>query len=317
MIDRTDEKLRALEAWLQNLYKDAESEMRGKWDKYLSRQEKRAETLLSRVREAKTDEERSAAEKAYKDFLKSKTAGDKHFRDMVRELARGYTDVNERALGIINGRRADFFADGYNLSADRINRVAIREDVGIRFDLCDADAVAELAKRRNDTNFPTPKYLEVNKDVLWNIKNINSQVAQGIVQGESIPKIAARIQNVTGVNIASAVRTARTVAIGSHNAGRQYSLTTAEELGIKTRKQWFCTHDSRTRDSHLEIDGEIVENDKAFSNGCRWPGDPIGPASEVWNCRCRMDPVIDGFSPLLPKGKENALHVTVDGKLVR
>lgn len=317
MKDRTDEKLRALEAWLQRLYKDAESEMRGKWDKYLSQQQERAETLLSRVRDAKTDEERAAAKKSYQAFLKNKTAGDKHYREMVRELAREYSRTTERALEIINGKRAEFFADGYNLSVDRINAIAIRRDVGIRFDLCDADTVAELAKRRNDMNFPTPKHLEVTKDVLWNVKNINSQVAQGIVQGESIPKIAARIQNVTRVNTVSAVRTARTVAIGSHNAGRQYSLSTAEELGIKTRKQWFCTHDSRTRDSHLEIDGEIVDNDKAFSNGCRWPGDPIGPPAEVWNCRCRMDPVIDGFSPLLPKGKENAIHVWIDGEKVR
>lgn len=313
----TDEKLRALEAWLQRLYKDAESEMRGKWDKYLSRQEKRADELLKRVRDAKTDEERTAAEKAYQNFLKSKTAGDKHYREMVRELAREYSRTTERALEIINGKREEFFADGYNFVADEINHVAIRQDIGIRFDLCDADAVSELAKHRNDMNFPMPRYLDITKDVLWNIKNINAQVAQGIVQGESIPKIAARIQNVTGVNTASAVRTARTVAIGSHNAGRQHSLSTAEELGIKTRKQWFCLHDSRTRDSHLEIDGEIVENDKAFSNGCRWPGDPIAPASEVWNCRCRIDPVIDGFSPLLPKGKENAIHVKIDGEWVR
>ena len=317
MKDRTDEKLRALEAWLQNLYKDAEKEMRGKWDKYLSRQQKRAETLLSRVRDAKTDKERAAADKAYKQFLKSKTAGDKHFRDMTRELAKGYAEVNKRALEIVNGKRAEFFADGYNFSADAINHAAIQGDIGIRFDLCDANAVADLAKKRNDMNFPTPKYLDVTKDVLWNIKNINSQVAQGIVQGESIPKIAARIQNVTGVNTASAVRTARTMATNCQNAGRVQNMKTAEEWGVQTRKRWLCTHDSRTRDSHLEIDGETVADDATFSNGCRWPGDPIGPPEEVWNCRCTLITVVDGFKSTLPKGKENAVHVWIDGEKVR
>lgn len=317
MKDRTDEKLRALEAWLQNLYKDAEGEMRGKWDEYLARQEKRAEGLLSRVRDAKTDEERKAAEEKYRQFLRSKTAGDKHFRDMVRELARGYSEVNKRAIEIINGKRAEFYAGGYNLAADSLNKFMVKEDIGIRFDLCDADAVAHLAEHRNDMNFPTPRYLETTRDTLWNIKNINSQVAQGIVQGESIPKIAARISNVTGVNAASAVRTARTVAIGSHNAGRLQNLSVAEDLGIKTRKKWDAHLDSRTRDSHREIDGEIVENNAEFSNGCRFPGDPIGPPEEVWNCRCRLDTVIDGFSKLLPNGKENAIHVTIDGKRVR
>jgi len=317
MKDRTDEKLRALESWLQRLYKDAESEMRGKWDKYLSRMEDRAETLLSRIREAKTDKERVTAETAYKNFLKSKTAGDKHYRDMVRELAREYSRTNERALEIINGKRAEFFADGYNLSADAINDVAIREDIGIRFDLVDANTVADLAKKRNDMNFPTPKYLEVTKDMLWNIRNINSQVAQGIVQGEGIPKIAERIQNVTGVNAASAVRTARTMATNCQNAGRVQNMKTAEEWGVKTRKRWLCTHDSRTRDSHLAIDGETVDHDATFSNDCRWPGDPIGPPSETWNCRCTIITVVDGFSSNLPKGKENAVHVWIDGEKVR
>lgn len=317
MKDRTDEKLRSIEAWLQNLYKDAEDEMRGKWDEYLARQEKRAETLLSRVRDAKTADEKKDAQKAYRQFLKNKTAGDKHYREMVRELARGYSQTNERALEIINGKRAEFFADGYNFSADAINHAAIREDIGIRFDLCDVDAVAELAKRRNDMNFPTPKYLEVNKDILWNLKNINAQVAQGIVQGESIPKIAARIQNVTGVNTASAVRTARTMATNCQNAGRVQNMKAAEEWGVQTQKRWLCTHDSRTRDSHLEIDGETIANDGTFSNGCRWPGDPIGPPEEVWNCRCTLITVVDGFSSNLPKGKENAVHVWIDGEKVR
>ena len=312
-----DDRLRRLETWLQELYRNAEKDMRGKWDKYLARQEKRAETLLSRVRAAKTDEERAAAETAYKNFLKSKTAGDKHYRDMVKELAREYSRTNERALEIINGKRAEFFADGYNFSADAINHAAIREDIGIRFDLVDADAVADLAKQRNDMNFPTPKYLETTKDMLWNIRNINSQVAQGIVQGEGIPKIAERIQNVTGVNAASAVRTARTMATNCQNAGRVQNMKTAEEWGVKTRKRWLCTHDSRTRDSHLEIDGETIANDGTFSNGCRWPGDPIGPSAEVWNCRCSLITVVDGFSSNLPKGKENAVHIWIDGEKVR
>lgn len=317
MPDKTDERLRALEAWLQRLYKDAEKDMRGKWDKYLFRMEDRAETLLSRIREAKTDKERAAAEAAYKNFLKSKTDGDKHYRDMVKGLAREYSRTNERALEIINGKRAEFFADGYNLSADAINDIAIREDIGIRFDLVDADAVAELAKRRNDMNFPTPKYLEVTKDTLWNIRNINSQVAQGIVQGEGIPKIAARIQNVTGVNAASAVRAARTMATNCENAGRVRSMQTAEGWGVTMYKRWLCTHDNRTRDSHLEIDGETVKEDAWFSIGCRWPGDHLGPPEQVWNCRCSIAPVVGEFSSNLPKGKENAVHVWIDGEQVR
>lgn len=284
MPDKTDERLRALEAWIQRLYKDAESEMRGKWDKYLSRMEDRAETLLSRVREAKTDKERAASETAYKDFLKSKTAGDKHYRDMVRELAREYSRTNERALEIINGKRAEFFADGYNLSAERINDVAIREGIGIRFDLVDEGTVEWLAKNRERNLMPPPDKLKIPEDERWNAKLINSQVAQGIVQGESIPKIAKRLENVTDGETKACIRRARTMVTNCENAGRVRSMQTAEGWGVTMYKRWLCTHDNRTRDSHLEIDGETVREDAWFSIGCRWPGDHLGPPEQVWNC---------------------------------
>jgi uncharacterized protein with gpF-like domain len=316
MKDLTYEKLRALELWLQRLYSNAESEMRVKWDKYLARQEKRAETLLSRVRDAKTDKERAAAEMAYKSFLKSKIAGDKNYRNMVQELAREYSRTNERALEIINGKRAEFFADGYNLSADRINDVAVHKDIGIRFDLVDKDTVEWLAKNRERNLMPPPDKLKIPEDERWNAKLINSQVTQGIIQGESIPKIAARISNVTDGDLKASVRRARTMATGCENAGRVQSMKTAENWGVQTRKKWVCTHDGRTRDTHTLLDGEKIGVDGVFWNGCRYPGDHLGPPREVWNCRCTLITVVDGFSSNLPKGKENAVHVTVDGEEV-
>lgn len=317
----SDERLKRLERWLAELYSTAEKDMRGKWDEYLARQEKRAETLLSHVGDAKTPEEKKAAEEKYQAFLKSKTAGDKHYRDMVNELARQYHDVNVRAAGMVNGQRTAFFADGYNLSADKINDVALSQDIGIRFDMCSAEAVEWLAERQNDLILPGPANPMAREDMTWNVRQINAQMAQGIVQGESIPKIAARLQNVTDMNHRSAIRNARTMATGCQNAGRVQSMKTAEEWGVHTRKQWLSQHDGRTRHTHDDpppngVSGETVGPDAWFSNGCRYPGDPVGPASEVYNCRCTLVTVIDGFSSNLPKGKEDAVHVWIDGEEV-
>ena len=60
-------------------------------------------------------------------------------------------------------------------------------------------------------------------------------------------------------------------------------------------QEWLATLDGRTRHSHAVLDGEQVAQDKKFSNGCRYPGDPRGPAWEIYNCRCTLVAAIDGI----------------------
>lgn len=96
------------------------------------------------------------------------------------------------------------------------------------------------------------------------------------------------------MNRTSAIGAARTAVTGAQNAGRMDSFTAAEGMGIKLKKEWLATLDGRTRHSHAVLDGERVENDKKFSNGCMFPGDPNGPPGEVYNCRCTLIADVDG-----------------------
>jgi len=312
-----DERLRRLEARLSNLYKDAEAEMREKWNAYFEGHKKTVEKLLEKIRNAKDDEAKKKATKAYLDYMKGHVMTDKYYKGMVRELSRQYAEVNARAQEIINGQRAAFFADGYNISADEINHFAIDEGIGIRFDLCDENTIAWLAEHPDRLLMPPPSGARIPEDEQWNRKLINSQMMQGIVQGESIPKIAKRLENVTDGDKKACIRRARTMATNAENAGRVQSMQNAEGWGVKLRKEWMCTHDSRTRHTHLLLDGEKIDTDDVFWNGCRWPGDHLGPPEETWNCRCTIRSVCDGFTSNLPKGKENTVHVWVDGEKVR
>ncbi len=58
-----------------------------------------------------------------------------------------------------------------------------------------------------------------------------------------------------------------------------------------THKRWLSASDDAVRDSHVELNGEVVPVGEPFSNGLMFPGDPgtpdnPSPPEEVINCRC-------------------------------
>lgn len=68
--------------------------------------------------------------------------------------------------------------------------------------------------------------------------------------------------------------------------------------------QWISTVDDRTRDSHLELDGEITFADGTgvFSNGLKFPGDTSGDPEEWMNCRCDIIAYIPDVGFVPPEG---------------
>ena len=106
-------------------------------------------------------------------------------------------------------------------------------------------------------------------------------------------KFLDKLQAVTGkASQYDAERIARTevAAVQSEAAHTVY-----KENGVE-QKEWIATNDDRTRDSHADLDGEIVDMEEPFSNGLMYPGDPNGDPGEVINCRCSMAPVTSGFN---------------------
>lgn len=86
---------------------------------------------------------------------------------------------------------------------------------------------------------------------------------------------------------------ARTETLAANNAGARASArVTAEYLGYSAedvQRVWLATGDSRTRETHLEADGQVVYGSQPYVVGgadLEGPGDPAGPAEEVVNCRC-------------------------------
>lgn len=278
----TDEKLEEMEKRLSAIYSRAEKEIQKTADEYFSKFAKQDEAKRKLLEQGKITEDE------YKKWRKGKVMYGKRFTEMKEQCAKQLLNVNKTAIAYVNGELPEVYALNYNAIASSVDGVG-----GYSFTLVDADTVRNLAV--TDTSLLPYKELDPAKDIPWNMKKINAETLQGILQGESMDKIAKRLRNVQEMNKTQAIRSARTIVTGAENKGRQDSYARAEADGIILQKEWLATNDGRTRHSHAMLDGAIVDQDKKFENGLMYPGDPSGRPEEVYNCRCTLVAKVNGF----------------------
>ena len=279
----TDWKIEQIEKELGRIYRRAEKELEARAEKYF----KRFEELDKKQRALLDSGKITDAE--YAAWRKGKIMTGKHWADMKKDASEQLLKVNQTATSYVNDQLPTVYVRNYNQVANGING----QIKGYSFELVDSSTVRRLATD-NKTLLPY-KYIDGVKDVRWNTQKVNSEILQGILQGDSIPNMAKRLRKVTEMNRNSAIRNARTTCTSAENKGRMDMLQDAEDKGVKTQKGWLATNDSRTRDSHAELNGVFVDIDDEFDNGLEYPGDPNGDPSEVYQCRCTLIYKVVGF----------------------
>lgn len=287
---KTEKQLKKMEREIREIYKKAAIEITKEWNEYMSSAAKEIEDLQNEYEKAKASGDKDVTRRYGIKLSKAKrkvTLQDKRYKAMIKEVTRQLANINQTATAYINGEVPNIYALNYNeISTDAFN-------LGVDFSVVDAHTVKRLIA---DGEIKMPqKKIDIPKDIHWNTKQMNSAVLQGILQGESIPKIANRIYHIVGNNETSAIRNARTMVTSAECHGRLDSYHDLADRGVVQKKVWIATPDDRTRKSHLDLDGEEQDIDDEFSNGCMFPGDGNGPAEEVWNCRCSIRTHIIGF----------------------
>lgn len=281
----TDKKLEEVEKRLSAIYSRAEKEIQQTADEYFSRFAKQDEAKRKLLEQGKITEEE------YTKWRKGKVMYGKRFAEMKEQCAKQLLNVNQIALAYVNGELPEVYAINYNALESAVDGVG-----GYSFTLVDADTVRNLAV--TDKSLLPYKEIDPAKDIPWNMKKINAETLQGILQGESIDKIAKRIMNVQEMNKTQAIRSARTIVTGAENKGRQDSYARAEADGIVMKREWIATNDSRTRHWHAELDGVEVDVDEPWVNDfgeIMFPGDPSADPANTYNCRCSMRAKVIGF----------------------
>lgn len=285
----TDELLKQTEKRLAKIYAEAQNDIAKKWDAYMEDAAKKIAPFEKAYQEAKEAGDQEAIRNLGITLSREKnkiTTQSDYYKDMLDYTTEQLAHTNEKALDYVNNQMPRVYGINYNGTIDQIKTDAGRIGMGVSFNLLDERTIRNLVQT-DKLDLPR-KQLEKYKDKAWNAKAINSQMIQGILQGETIPEMAARLQNVTNMNEAAANRNARTMTTSAENSGRMDGMKAAEEKGLVYEKQWMATNDDRTRESHAEIDGESVPLDEPFSNKLQYPGDPEGDPGEVYNCRCTM-----------------------------
>jgi hypothetical protein len=158
---------------------------------------------------------------------------------------------------------------------------SLQEDSGIsiNWDVHDPIALEFMARK-------TPLIRKVFDDV----KNIINQIClEGMNNGRSIDEIATSIRaEFTDLVKWRANAIARTEVMGAANFGRFVSIMNS---GF-TEKEWWTAQDEKVRDDHKAMDATTISalggEIWTFPDGTyvRFPGDPLGPAHQVVNCRC-------------------------------
>lgn len=282
-----DEQLQELEARLTAMYGQATREMVANLEKglaeFASEDKKKREELENGI----------ITEAEYSDWRMKHIYRTNQMKVQIEDLTQTLVNADVEAMKIINDKTPEFYASSYNFAGFKAETEA--QDAGIDYDtfkIYNKDAIKYILKENPDL-LPQGS-VDIPEDERWNRQHISNEIAQGILQGDSIPKIADRLQSVTNMDRNAAIRNARTATTGAENKGRKDAVERVREAGIPQEEWWIATHDGRTRESHILLDGQKPDENGIYANGCAYPGDPAGEPEEIYNCRCSIGSGLPG-----------------------
>lgn len=283
-----DRRVLALGRRLARIYAEAEKGMTEKVETFFADFKVLDERKQALVKAGKLSQQ------AYDEWRRNKLLMGEKYKDLRDSIADNMYHANERAAAIINHEIPNVYAHNFNQVGQGIERKV----AGYSFDLTNAETVRNLATSHK-TLLPY-KFVDGRRDVRWNTQKVNSQIMQGILQGESADQMSKRLMHVTTMNRESALRNARTAVTSAQNKGRVDAMKQAEDDGVIMGKEWIATKDERTRDAHLDLDRIVMPVDQPFVNSIgeiMYPGDPDADPANTYNCRCTIAEVVLGFKP--------------------
>lgn len=291
----TDKIIEKIAKRLNREYKTANKDMEKKLEKYLK--------AFDRKDKAKRDllKQGLISEQEYKDWRIGQIMIGKRWEEMLDTLAQDYHNTNEIARQIAKDNAYDVYALNHDFGTFQVEKESL---VDTSYSLYDRATVSRLVKE-NPKMLPDPsertlKRIRDAKEKRWSKQKMTSAIMQGILQGEPLSKVAKRLQSVTNMEKAQAMRNARTMMTNAQSAGRYDAYRRAKGMGIDFKVVWIATLDNRTRHEHRLLDGQMQDVDTPFEvdgQQIMYPADLGGsgykvPPELIYNCRCTIGAAI-------------------------
>ena len=294
----TEAMLRRLERDMARVYRKAAKQVAKKWEDYCKADE------AKRQMQKKLLDAGQITQKDYADWVFRHQMMGKRWEDMKNVLAGEYAKADKTARGMTTDMMPDVYALNGNFATFQLEQ---NGRIDTSFTLYNHDAAERLLKDQQKL-MPGPsdkkaREIAANKAMQWDMKQIQSAVLQGILQGESPYEVAQRLMRVGEMSYNDAVRYARTMTTAAQNAGRYDAFERAQAKGVDLTIEWQATLDSKTRDSHRAMHGQRRDVGEPFlldGHAILWPaqvsyGGEDLPQQYIWNCRCTLLSWVKGF----------------------
>lgn len=224
-------------------------------------------------------------------------------RQQIDSLTQDMVNTDRLAVQMVNGELPEVYVSSYNYSGYRGELLANAGGYSYNsFSLYNADALRIIVAEDPDLIPWKPPKVDIPKDMRWNRKKIQDAIAQGILQGDSIPQISARLLPIVNMDKVAATRTARTAFTAVQNEARRDGTRRLREAGIPMVEPWLSLLAKNTRDTHLMLHGTYPNKDGLYGEGIlpkghlmRFPGDPNGLPEQVYNCQCHVNSYLEGI----------------------
>ena len=192
--------------------------------------------------------------------------GDENVTDMTAYLDTAY---REAYLGCLYGMHGDGVDLILRINEDKIEKCINKDTKNLKFSTRIYEKVDELKE------------------------TAKSEIARGFSTGKDYASIARQISLRAGTSLARMYTIAKTEGHRVTSESEMDCMQAAKEKGADVVKEWISTLDSVTRQTHVELDGQVRELEEYFvipSSGAMamYPGG-FGIACEDINCRCCMN----------------------------